>query len=316
MVANGSPGLVKFVRKLTLLSYWQESALLYVCLGPAEALAGPDGLPLTSTGVWWNHLTTKPRGTVGAWTSIRIANHHLPPGGLFPGDAMEPPRWTPEAVEIQSWKIRGPKACNCLIGRPHSLNYSCRPLFPYLAVRTDENTNQKKKACAYVYVHAPARAHSLLIIETENPCLWFVVPWFAASFFPLPTAWPLCWSRGTQLSRRCGSTFFGFSAHWQAVESKTLPLIRSASPRWALSSLQLGENKFSRCLVNPLNYHPVCISEAGSAVDSQQEAAEFNSSSGLSAWGLYVLAVPGRVLSGTPTSSHNLKGKSGQLAAP
>lgn len=50
-------------------------------------------------------------------------------------------------------------------------------------------------------------------------------------------------------------------------------------------------------------------------MDSQQEAAGFSSSAGLSAWGLHALAVPGRVLSGTPTSSHNLGGKSGQLAA-
>lgn len=142
---------------------------------PSRSLAGPDGLPLTSTGVWWNHLTTKPRGTVGAWTSIRIANHHLPPRGLFPGDAMEPPRWTPEAVEIQSWKIRGPKACNCLIGRPHSLNYSCRPLFPYLAARTDENTNQKKKRVpmyTYMRLHVLTPCW-LLKLKTLACDLWF-----------------------------------------------------------------------------------------------------------------------------------------------
>lgn len=71
----------------------------------------------------------------------------------------------------------GPKACNCLIGRPHSLNYSCHPFFPYLAARADGNTNRERKkkagpevACAYVNVHVPgARARCLLIIETENP---------------------------------------------------------------------------------------------------------------------------------------------------
>lgn len=112
-------------------------------------------------------------------------------------------------------KSGAPKACNCLIGRPHSLNYFCHPHFPYLAARTDGNTNQEKKkacpkvACAYVYVHVPdARARCLLIIETENPCLWFVVPWFAASF--LSTCNRCAGSRGTQTSTRCGCTLFWF----------------------------------------------------------------------------------------------------------
>lgn len=62
---------------------------------------------MLSRDAWWTPEPPNP-GEVGC-ASIYVRNHHLPFSGLFPGDAAEPPWWTPEAAEIKSWKIRAPQ---------------------------------------------------------------------------------------------------------------------------------------------------------------------------------------------------------------
>lgn len=130
---------------------------------------------LPTTNFHWRMMESPDHRTQGQCGSSDIHQDCKPPSSS-PRASFPETLWSlhgelQKLLRYSHGKSGAPKACNCLIGRPHSLNYSCHPPFPYLAARADGNTNQARPmvACAHVYVHVPdARARCLLIIETEN----------------------------------------------------------------------------------------------------------------------------------------------------
>lgn len=119
---------------------------MHACLGPAEAwlaLTACHWLPLAYDGI------TGPPNPGALWELGHPSGSQTTiflPEASFPETPWSLHGELQKLLRYSHGKSGGPKACNCLIGRPHSLNYSCRPLFPYLAARTDENTNPPKKS--------------------------------------------------------------------------------------------------------------------------------------------------------------------------